>query len=1008
MVEAIPFGTAADILMKLGSSTFRELGFIYGVNKEMKKLENTLSTIKAVLLDAEEKQEKSHLVQDWIRKLNDVVYDADDVLDAFETKARQHQVRDFFSKPHAFRYKMSRKLREIRERLDEIAGDISKFNFRERSVMISDIGVELNREREETHSFMVEGTVIGRKREKQEMVEFLMCTPSARENVSVTAIVGIGGLGKTTLAKMLYNDERVVNYFDTKMWVWAYGNFDVKSVAVLAEKILRSSATNELEDSEFYHQHILLQKKLLMEELQILIRKKLDGKRYLLVLDDVWNVSRESWLKLNDLLRGGAKGSKIVVTTRSTKVTSVMDIDSPFVLQDLSEEESWTLFKQLAFKHGREEEHPELVPIGRRIVKKCQGVPLAIRTLGSMMRYKANASEWLSIQNTEIWELPKEENDILAILKLSYDHMPIYLKQCFSYCALFPKGYEIEKKLLIELWIAQGYIHLPGKQRNLEEIGDIYFKELVERSLFQEVKDDVNGNVISCHLHDLIHDLSRAVAGSECSICSVDDAGNIPERVHHVSFSCYLPSSWEVPLALLKAKKTRTFILPLQDQAYRMSSHSTIISNLKCLRVLDLHNLRIDEVSNAIGKLTHLRYLDLSGNVSMIALPGSISNLQNLQTLKLNRCYRLEQLPRDIGNMTSLRHLEINGCRKLNHMPHGLGKLVSLQTLPLFILGRKSLLSGVTGGLDELSGLNCLKGVLHVVHLEHVENVTIDSKRSNLSSKQYLESLKLIWSREEEYDGSNEDDMVLEGLQPHQNLKVLHIAGYCSVQFPNWLMFNVASSLPSLVELTIEGCIRCQHLPQLDQLPSLKFLKLYSLSCLEHINNSCSSSSSSLVGGRREPLFFPSLKELTLYDLPLLKEWQTEIVSNENVTTMAKQQRLSFPSLTKLTIVDAPNLIFLPMLPQVEEILMDNVSEKLLQSMLMAAAPESPTTSSSLARLKFLIIKSCNDLVSLPEDRIHILTSLKLLKIIDCGNLTSLPKNLHCDLSVAMPEVIRE
>ncbi|KAK9933608.1 hypothetical protein M0R45_020797 [Rubus argutus] len=429
-----------------------------------------------------------------------------------------------------------------------------------------------------------------------------MCTPSARENVSVTAIVGIGGLGKTTLAKMLYNDERVVNYFDTKMWVWAYGNFDVKSVPVLAEKILRSSATNELEDSEFYHQHILLQKKLLMEELQILIRKKLDGKRYLLVLDDVWNVNRESWLKLNDLLKGGAKGSKIVVTTRSTKVTSVMDIDSPFVLQDLSEEESWTLFKQLAFKHGREEEHPELVPIGRRIVKKCQGVPLAIRTLGSMMRYKANAS-------------------------------------------------------------------------------------------------------------------------------------NIPERVHHVSFSCYLPSSWEVPLALLKAKKTRTFILPLQDQAYRMSSHSTIISNLKCLRVLDLHNLRIDEVSNAIGKLTHLRYLDLSGNVSMIALPGSISNLQNLQTLKLNRCYRLEQLPRDIGKMTSLRHLEIMGAANWDHMPPGLGK------------------------------------VLHVVHLEHVENVTIDSKRSNLSSKQYLESLKLIWSREEEYDGSNEDDMVLEGLQPHQNLK---------------------------------------------------------------------------------------------------------------------------------------------------------------------------------------------------------------------------------------------
>lgn len=240
--------------------------------------------------------------------------------------------------------------------------------------------------------------------------------------------------------------------------------------------------------------------------------------------------------------------------------------------------------------------------------------------------------------------------------------------------------------------------------------------------------------------------------------------------------------------------------------------------------------------------------------------------------------------------------------------------------------------------------------MLHVVHLEHVDSGTVDSKSSNLSSKQYLESLKLIWSRDDN-SGNNEDDMVLEGLQPHQSLKVLHIAGYCGVHFPNWLMNNGASSLPSLVELTIEGCLRCQHLLPLDQLPSLKFLKLYSLSSLEHINNSYSSSSSSLAGEGREPLFFPSLKELTLYDLPLLKLWQT--CSDEDVTTTMPNRQLSFPSLTKLTIVDAPNLTSMPMLPLVEELLMDTISTKLLQSMLMAAASERHTSSSSLARLKF-------------------------------------------------------
>lgn len=257
MVEAVPFGIATHLLVKLGSSTFQELGLIYGVDKELTKLESTLSTIRAVLSDAEEKQETSHLVQEWMRKLKDVVYRADNVFDVFETKANDGkdqllllQVRGFFSPSNhlAFRHKMGREIKEIRESLDEIAADISKFNFRAGSVTVyADIGLQNGYEKEETHSFVLPSTVIGRDKDKEEMVRSLMWECD-RENVSIAAIVGIGGLGKTTLAKMLYNDERVVSYFQLKMWVWAYGNFDVRSIA---SKILSTGTADELQEPNF-------------------------------------------------------------------------------------------------------------------------------------------------------------------------------------------------------------------------------------------------------------------------------------------------------------------------------------------------------------------------------------------------------------------------------------------------------------------------------------------------------------------------------------------------------------------------------------------------------------------------------------------------------------------------------------------------------------------------------------------------------------------------------------
>ena len=170
--------------------------------------------------------------------------------------------------------------------------------------------------------------------------------------------------------------------------------------------------------------------------------KEIDGKRYLLVLDDVWNDDREKWLSLKNLLNSGGKGSRILVTTREEKVARIVQTMQPYFLKGLDEHEAWLLFKKMAFENGQEPENPIIKSIGMEIIEKCRGVPLAIRSIGSLLYFKNLEIDWLSFKNNELLKVAT----IMQTLKLSYDHLPSYLKQYFAYCCLFPKDYKIKKK----------------------------------------------------------------------------------------------------------------------------------------------------------------------------------------------------------------------------------------------------------------------------------------------------------------------------------------------------------------------------------------------------------------------------------------------------------------------------------------------------------------------------------------------------------------------------------
>ncbi|XP_057976320.1 putative disease resistance protein RGA3 [Malania oleifera] len=1027
MAEAILFNFAEQILEQLGSRALIGIGSAWGIKGEFRKLENTVSTIKALLRDAEEQSATSHEVRDWLGKLKDAVYDADDLLDYFSTQASRRkasrrkavtrgnlkmvkQVCSFFPSSNrlVLGFKMARSVKAIRERLAEIPSDRIQFHSTTNCTVES-------RGRAQTHSFVRKEIVVGRDDDKKAIMELLLDADGER-SVSVISIVGMGGLGKTTLAQLVYNDEIIISYFELKIWVCVSNNFDVR---IIVEKILESTADKKFESLE-------------MDKLQIFLRKEIDGKKYLLVLDDVWNENCDMWLKLEDLLMGGAKGSKILVTTRSNIVAKVSSTIASYPLKGLTNGESRSLFKQMAFENGGEPRNPKIVTIGQEILKKCSGVPFAIRSLGSLLYCKDTEVEWMSFKNIELPKIPHDEIDIMSILKLSYDHLPPHLKYCFAYCSLYPKDYNINKQSLIDLWMAQGFIQSSNGNECLEGIADKYFMDLLRRSFFQDVETDDLGNIIGCKMYDLMHNLAQFVSGVESSLADLEE-NNIVEGTRHLSLNFNFNSSCEILPPFLNSSKIRTFLLPMQplsnaNLVVDRSTCETIISKFKCLRVLDLNNFGLESVPNSICKLKHLRYLDLSGNYGIKKLPKSITRLQNLQTLKLSYCIELEELPRDMKNLVSLIHLDLDGCRGLTYMPCGLGKLTTLQRLTRFVVGKNGS-SSCVARLSELSSLDSLRGELTILHYGNLKNTSSEGKTTILKKKEHLQILNLKWNQR--YDGSDADyNAVMQSLQPHPNLKVLMIERYGGRRFSSWIMDNMASLVPNLVEIRLVKCERCQHLPQFSQLPFLKSLHLELISCVEYMENSWShdssftlSSSPSLEGitaaegvGRRgdSTIFFPSLENLFLCDLPNLKGWwkmdngMETAAAATAMTTIAEQQQhqqmlsstLWFPCLSKVSIFRCPKLTSLPLLPHLEQLELNNVNGKLLQHlmmpMMMATAmsttsfgtcSSSLTSSSSLSKLKFLSIKGIEDLESLPEEGLQNLSSLEHLLICWCPRL---------------------
>ncbi|XVF06555.1 hypothetical protein REPUB_Repub06bG0059300 [Reevesia pubescens] len=419
--------------------------------------------------------------------------------------------------------------------------------------------------------------------------------PNEGGNIPVIPIVGIGGLGKTTLTQFVYNDERVTRLFPLKIWVCVSEEFNLTRLLKLT---IQSINKEEKCDDLAVH------------ALQTHLRRLLNGEKFLLILDDVWNKNRVKWIELRDLLMsmGDSSQSKIIVTTRSLKVASVMSSIHPYELKGLPYEDCLTLFRKWAFNDRDERQYPNLMRIGEEIVKKCKGVPL------------------------------------------TKDH------RCFN-------------DDVVQFWMANGLLEYPKQNQEWEDVGSRYLNELWSRCFIQDV--EYEGYFFTFKMHDLIHDLALDLSQKECKTVYCQRE-NVDEKVRHLSFCD--DQALKVPHILKNLKHVRTVIVSQISQESKTRDQAFInfcVSKFKYLRALNLRNSSLKALPRSVGTLKHLCYLDLSGCHNIKRLPSSFYKLRSLLMLRMGGVY-LKQLPDSMHSLIKLRYLKITiEAKHLKEIPPG-------------------------------------------------------------------------------------------------------------------------------------------------------------------------------------------------------------------------------------------------------------------------------------------------------------------------------------------------